>query len=139
MAAFFELTMIAIGLGLLSAGLSRVLVNQDDIRKVKKEVEFYKGKMNEAKKAGDMQKMNEHMKAMSKASFKQVGKNMRVTLVSAIIFFGALAWLSSQYQAVKAQLPFSLPVFESDLGWFSWYILVVIASTFVFRKLLGVE
>ncbi|MBI4020356.1 MAG: DUF106 domain-containing protein [Candidatus Aenigmarchaeota archaeon] len=134
-----ELTLVSAGLALLSALLSRVLVKQDEVRKLKKEVEFYRGKMNEAKRTGNMKEMNEHMKEMSKASFRQMGKNMKATLVSGVVFILALAWISEQFKGVLVQLPFWLPLFNLDMGWFWWYLIVVFVGTFAFRKLLGVE
>jgi uncharacterized membrane protein (DUF106 family) len=37
------------------------------------------------------------------------------------------------------QTPFQLPVFGQFLSWIWWYIIIIVPSSFLFRKLLGVE
>lgn len=44
-----------------------------------------------------------------------------------------------RFSRIVVLLPFSLPYFDNDFGWFMWYFLTSLILTFVFRKIVGVE
>ena len=134
-----EVLVISVALSIIMAILYRVLTNPEQIRNAKKEAEFYKEKMNKAQKSGDKAQTEKFMNEMLKAQKKQLGQNMKPMFASLIIFFIAFGWLGATYADLLVNLPFPIPFIGSELNWFWWYLIIVIPSTQICRKLLGVE
>jgi len=101
---FMEVTLISLGLSLLITIIYRFLTNPDEIRKIKDDTKFYKEKMNEAKKAGDVAKMNDYAKEMMNASQRQMRSSMKPMIASMLIFFLLLGWLNTEFGGVSADL-----------------------------------
>ncbi len=99
-----EILLIALGLSILSALVSKFLANQKELKKAKKDMEFFKSKMSEAKKAGNLKKVNEYSSEMLKASQRQFRHNMRPMLFSLIIFILAIGWIGALYGDVTVPL-----------------------------------
>ncbi len=139
MTAAFDILLFTLGVTFFYSLLSRVLVKPEEIRAIKKEIEEYKNKSNEAKKEKNTEKMNQAMSEILKANSKLFRKNMKPMIFSFVIFILALGWLGNAYAGAVIFLPFSLPFFGQDLGWFWWYLIIAIPSTIFFRKLIGLE
>ena len=139
MSAVLEILAFTFGVTLLYSIISRLLVKPGDVRALKKEIEQHKESMNQAKKENSTEKTNQAMSEMLKANQKLLRKNMKPLLASLVIFFIALSWLAGAYAGSVIILPFSLPFFGQDIGWFWWYLVITIPFTTLFRKLLGVE
>ncbi len=139
LSAFLQVTMVSLGLSFMLSLLYRFLTNPDEMKRIKKEMKFYKEKSSEAQKAGDKAKANEYMKDMMKASQQQFKQNMKPMMASMLVFFIVLGWMHSTFASVLVQLPVTIPFAGNDLGWFWWYILITIPCTMLFRKLLGVD
>ena len=133
-----EVLIVSVLLSVVMSVLYRFLVNPEEIRKIKREMEFYKEKANKAQKAGDKAEMSKYTNDMLKLSSKQMGKTMKPMFASMIIFFIALSWLAGTYGEMMVNLPFSIFGF-TELNWFWWYLIITFPCTILFRKLLGVE
>ena len=138
MLPFQEVLIVSVILSLVMSILYRVLVNPEDIRKIKREMEFYKEKANKAQKSGDKAEMNKCTNEMLKMSSKQMGKTMKPMFASMIIFFVVLSWLAGTYGEMMVSLPFTIFGF-TELNWFWWYLIITFPCTILFRKALGVE
>lgn len=138
MQAFIEVLLWSLGLSLVMVLLSKFLTNQKDLKKIKNEMQFFKEKMEKAKKAGDMKKAQEHMNDMLKSSNKQMGMTMKPLFVSMIIFFAAFQWLGSQYSTMVITLPVALPFLGAELNWFWWYVIITLPANIFLRKMLDV-
>ncbi len=136
----FEIVFIAsITLSFIIVVLTRLLTNPEDIRKIKKEMQFYREKVSEAQKAGDKAKVAEFTGDMMKASQKQLKHSIKPMFISIIVFMIAMWWLGGQFAELVIPLPFNMPFIGYELNWFWWYVIVTFAASLSLRKLVGVE
>lgn len=134
-----EVLIISLILSLIMVLLTKFLTNQDEIRKAKREMKFYQDKIKKAQKSEDKEAVSKLSKDMLKASSKQMKQSMKPMFVSLIIFVIALGWLTGEYGELLINLPITLPVLGNQLNWFWWYLIIVLPTSFIFRKMLGVE
>ncbi|MCK4497443.1 MAG: DUF106 domain-containing protein [Candidatus Aenigmarchaeota archaeon] len=134
-----EVLIISLVLSLIMVLLTKFLTNQDEIRKAKREMKFYQDKIKKAQKSEDKEAVSKLSKDMLKASSKQMKQSMKPMFVSLIIFVIALGWLTGEYGELLINLPITLPVLGNQLNWFWWYLIIVLPTSFIFRKMLGVE
>lgn len=155
MAALEEILLFTLAITLVSTLIARRLVNRDELRAVKDEIKMYRQKSAEARKAGDAQKANAYMKDIMRASQKQFRLNIKPSIISLILFVVALGFLREAYSGILFPLPVALPLLgqttvfggipfvtvavRDTIGWFWWYLLIAIPSTFIFRKLAGLQ
>ncbi|HJW97013.1 MAG TPA: EMC3/TMCO1 family protein [archaeon] len=139
--AYQEILIWGVLLSVASTLISRFLANQHEIKKAKKDMEFYRKKSSEAQKSGDLKKANEHMGEMMKASQRQLRLNFKAMMFSFLVFIIALGWFGSAYAEATVSSPIPIPfVVESgSMSWFWWYILTVLPFSTMFRKLLDVS
>lgn len=133
-----EIFLWSILLSLVTTLASIFLANQNEIRKAKKDMEFYRRKSTQAQKSGDIKKMNEYTSEMMKASSKQVKLNMKPMMLSLLVVVLAASWFASTYGEVKIASPISIPMLGSELNWFYWYLIVVFPFSMIFRKLFDI-
>jgi uncharacterized membrane protein (DUF106 family) len=117
---------------------SRFLANQQEVRKSKKDMEFYRSKATQAQKSGDIKKMNEYTSEMMKASSKQFRLNMKPMMFSFLIVILAASWFAVTYADAKILSPVNIPFLGNELNWFWWYIIIVLPFSTIFRKLMDV-
>jgi uncharacterized membrane protein (DUF106 family) len=99
-----EIFLWSIGLSLLMTIISKFLANQQEMRRAKKDMAFYREKATKAQKSGDLKKANEYTSEMLKASQKQFRQNLKPMMLSFLIFIIALGWLGSAYGDVVVSL-----------------------------------
>lgn len=133
-----EIFLWSIGLSLLMTIISKFLANQQEMRKAKKDMAFYREKATKAQKSGDLKKANEYTSEMLKASQRQFRQNLKPMMLSFLIFIVVLGWLNTTYSSVKIISPVPIPLLGSELNWFWLYIIIVLPLSMVFRKLLNV-
>lgn len=133
-----EIFIWSLGLSFLMTIASRLLANQQEMKKAKKDMEFFRNKATQAQKSGDVKKMNEYTGEMMKASSRQFKLNMKPMMFSFLIVILAASWFAAAYGEVKIASPISIPVLGSELNWFYWYIIIVLPFSTIFRKLLDV-
>lgn len=136
--AYQEIFIMSVGLSLLMTLASKFLVNQQEMKKAKKDMEFYRERASRAQKAGDLKKSNEYMSEMLKASQRQFRHNMKPMMFSFIIVIVAASWFGTAYADAMILSPVSIPFLGNELNWFWWYLLIVLPFSTVFRKLLDV-
>ena len=139
--AYQEILIWGVVLSIASTLISRFLANQQEIKKVKKDMEFYRKKSSEAQKSGDLKKANEHMSEMMKASQRQLRLNFKAMMFSFLVFIIALVWFGTTYADATIASPIPIPyvVEAGNMSWFWWYILIVLPFSTIFRKLLDVS
>jgi len=133
-----EIFLLSLGLSLLMTLASKFLANQQEMKKAKKDMEFFREKASKAQKAGDLKKSNEYMSEMLKASQKQFRHNMKPMMFSFLIVILAASWFATTYADAKILSPVNIPFLGNELNWFWWYILIVLPFSTIFRKLLDV-
>lgn len=133
-----EIFVWSVALSLLMTLASRFLANQREIKKARKDMEFYRSKATQAQKSGDVKKINEYTGEMMKASSKQFRLNMKPMMLSFLIVILAASWFAATYGTVKIASPINIPFLGNELNWFWWYVLIVLPFSTIFRKLLDV-
>jgi uncharacterized membrane protein (DUF106 family) len=136
--AYQEIFILSLGLSLLMTLASKFLANQQEMKKAKKDMEFFRDKASKAQKSGDLKKSNEYMSDMMKASSKQFRLNMKPMMFSFLIVILAASWFGVTYGTAKILSPVNIPFLGSQLNWFWWYVIIVLPFSTIFRKLLDV-
>lgn len=134
-----EILIITIFLGLVMVILTKILTNQDEIKRIKREMKFFQEKIKKAQGSGDKDAVSKLSNDMLKASGKQMKQSMRPMIVSLLVFGLAFWWLSITYGELAIALPITIPFFGSELNWFWWYFIIILPINFLFRKMVGVE
>jgi uncharacterized membrane protein (DUF106 family) len=136
--AYQEIFLLSLGLSLLMTLASKFLANQQEMKKAKKDMEFFRDKASKAQKSGDLKKSNEYMSDMMKASSRQFRLNMKPMMFSFLIVILAASWFGVTYGTAKILSPVNIPFLGSQLNWFWWYVIIVLPFSTIFRKLLDV-
>lgn len=146
-----QLMLFSIALALATSLVYRLLTDPEKIREIKKQVKHYNEKMKQARNSGDMEKVNKFMSKMGEVQKEQMGQMMKPLMVSFLIFIVSVGWLSQAYSELTVPLPTAFPYLSwsmegiplvgltTEYNWFWWYLVVLMPSTIIFRKLLGVE
>jgi uncharacterized membrane protein (DUF106 family) len=77
--------------------LQKLLVNQEEAKKIKEEVKELGNQMKEEQKQGNSTKATELMKEMMSKNSKMMSMTMRPMLVSFVVIILILPWLSGHY------------------------------------------
>jgi uncharacterized membrane protein (DUF106 family) len=136
---YIEVLMIATGLSLASVLISKYLGNQKGVKNLKAEMKSLNASIKKAQKAGDTKEMNRLSGNLMKLSSKQFQLNMKPMMFSMMLFFGMFAFFGTYYAELVIPAPFSIPFIGNSMGWFHWYLMIVLPGSFLFRKLLSVE
>lgn len=119
---------------------SKKLIDQNHALEIKKQIKNFQEKIKTAQKNKQTDEANRLMTQMLNLNSQQMKlmmKPMIPTMLFVILFF---PWLGFVYAGKQVLLlPVSLPLFGNDLGWFTWYIIVSIPLTMLFRKAMGVH
>lgn len=130
------LTVMASGISLVLMLANKLLVDQAKMKSLKDNMNFHKKKYNEAQKGGDAKAMSEHTNRMLDFNKQYMSSSMKPMLASGVIVLTVFPWMAGVFKDVVVALPFGPVV---PWGWLGWYFAVSIASTLVFKKLLGVQ
>lgn len=140
---------------------NKLLVDQDKLESIKKEMQEFQQEMREVQKSGDpksmekMQKQQMEMMGKQKDMMTMSFKPMIVTMVPILIVFW---WMAQQPQIshTVVELPriayyvLLVPIWhmfyhpaattpEFAIEWLGWYILCSFAMSQIFRKLMGLK
>jgi len=148
MTPVIELFLWSLLLAFITALLYRVLTKPNEMRRIKKEMAELKERSGRASKSGDTKQATQLMSEMMKLNQAMFRMNMKPMMASMILFFLILGWLAARFATLAVPLPFMLPIVTGafpfieltmQYDWFWWYLIVVVAGNFIFRKLLGVD
>ena len=134
-----ELMLWSMGLSGITVLISRFLADQKEIRKIRSEMSFFKEKMDQAKKSGDVAKAEQFMNDMLKASNKQLKHTMKPLMVSMVVFIVAFQFLGTQYADLTVMLPVALPFLGAEVNWFWWYFITIVPTSMFLRRFLDVQ
>lgn len=134
-----------IGLFILAAFVSLILtlpykflVDQKKMREHKEKIKEIQKQMKEVQKT-DPEKSNKLLSEMLALSNRQMMSNFKPMIPGMLLVLLVLPWVAVTFTGSIALLPFSLPFFGNDLGWLMWYFLASLPTTYIFRKMLGVQ
>ncbi|RZN47387.1 DUF106 domain-containing protein [archaeon] len=153
---YLVVIVLAIIVGTFMTLIQHFMVDQQELKKIRKEVSSFQGKMLKAQRANDKKAMRKlqlqkpQIDQLNQQMMKQNFKPLYVTMVPAIIFY---SWLRHTYSPMAAEavvhLPFSLfdlPVLSylhdgtiaaNELGAIGWYIVFVSFVSNSIRKMLN--
>jgi uncharacterized membrane protein (DUF106 family) len=153
---------IAIILALIITLANKLLVDQDRLQYLQKEMKVFQQEMNEARKSNDpkalekMQKKQMEFMNIQKEMMTNSFKPMIVTFIPILIVFG---WIGANsilndlivklptlaYYLLLVPLWHALPFYGGapaepmSITWLGWYILCSFAFSIIFRKVMGLK
>lgn len=136
---FMEIFGISMLMSMGSVLISKFVGDQSAVRNLKADMKKLNERIKKAQKAGNTKEMNKHSGDLMKLSGKQFQLNMKPMMVSMVLFIGMFWFFGAFYTGLVVQVPFSIPFIGNQLGWFHWYLIIVIPMSFLFRKVLAVE
>ncbi|MBI1972305.1 MAG: DUF106 domain-containing protein [Candidatus Aenigmarchaeota archaeon] len=136
---FLALTTISILLSSVTTLFYKVLVNQAEMKEVRKSMESYREAANAAQKEKNITKMNENVSRMMELNKKYFSLSTKPLLFSLVVFALVFPWMTGEFAGVTVKLPFSVPFVGASVGWFGWYFLLAVPSSVIMRKLLDVQ
>lgn len=128
--------------------LYRVLVDQKEMKKLKHELNYYQKRMKQAQKTGKKEDVQKFLCEMTKLQKKQFALNIRPMMISMFIFVLLFLWIASNYSNLSVKLPIPLPYISWDFpiihitreyNWFWWYFILILLTSFISRKLIGIQ
>ena len=113
----------------------KFLSNQEVMKKLKEESEFFKEEMKKFK--NEPAKLIELQKKAMETSFKYMQHSMRPTLFTLVPLLIIFGWLRNTFTAGETliNLPFSVPLIGSSIGWLGTYIISSLIFNLILRKL----
>ena len=114
----------------------KYLSDQEAMKKLKGESEFHREEMKKFK--NDPQKMIELQKKAMETSFKYMQHSMRPTLFTLVPLLIIFGWLGNTFKTAGEtliNLPFSVPLIGSSIGWLGTYIISSLIFNLILRKL----
>jgi uncharacterized membrane protein (DUF106 family) len=139
MAPIAEVTILTISLAFIISLVYRVFTDPKEIRRIKEHLASYREKIKKAQKSGNAKEVNKFTDEMLRLQREQFGKSFKPMMVTFLVFLIALRIFDTYYSEVVITSPFSIPFAGTEFGWFVWYFLLIIPTTMIFRKLLGVD
>jgi uncharacterized membrane protein (DUF106 family) len=136
---YMEVLAISVLMAFASVMISKLASNQGAIRNLKAEMKSLNEKVKRAQKAGDTKEMNRHSGDLMKLSGKQMQMSMKPMMISMMLFVAVFWFFGAYYTGLVVPSPVNIPFIGNQLGWFHWYIIIVLPGSFLFRKLLVVE
>jgi uncharacterized membrane protein (DUF106 family) len=136
---YIEVLAISVAMALATVMVSKLASNQRAIRNLKAEMKSLNERVKKAQKAGDTKEMNRHSSELMKLSGRQMQMNMKPMMISLMLFMAMFWFFGAYYTELVIPSPVNIPFVGNQLGWFHWYIIIVLPGSFLFRKLLGVE
>jgi uncharacterized membrane protein (DUF106 family) len=127
------------GMSALSVLISKFAGNQTAVKNLKSEMKALNDKIKKAQKSGNTTEMNKHSGDLMKLSGKQFQLNMRPMMISMVFFLAVFWFFGAYYTELIVAAPFSIPLLGNQLGWFHWYLIIVLPMSFFFRKVFSVE
>ncbi len=117
----------------------KFLSDQKVMKILKEESEFFKEEMKKFK--NEPQKLLELQKKAMETSLKYMRHSLKPTLFTLIPLLIIFNWLSKTFSGSEKliNLPFSLPLIGSGLGWLGIYIISSIIFNIILRKLLKIN
>ena len=136
---YMEVLAISVFMAFATVMVSKFASNQRAIKNLKLEMKSLNEKVKKAQKAGDTKEMNRFSSELMKLSGKQMHMNMKPMMISLMLFMAVFWFFGAYYAELTVPSPINIPFIGNQLGWFHWYLIIVLPGSFLFRKLLAVE
>ncbi len=138
---------VSVLIALITTIVTSKVIDQEEMKSNKRRLKEFQEKLKTTREKGDekkLKKIQSQMLEVQSEVMKGSFKPMLYTFVPIIIVF---QWLS-QYETLQTYinmyqhlvtLPFTLPIFGSELGWLGWYIVCSFMSSTVIRKVFNLH
>ncbi|ODS37391.1 hypothetical protein BEH94_04530 [Candidatus Altiarchaeales archaeon WOR_SM1_SCG] len=132
-----EIALISAALAFMSAMVTKIFLSEEGKAAKEKLKELQKDMKNAQKKGHvkKMQKLQGEMMTTMMESFRHQFKPMLITMGPFLLVFW---WLKGNYEwmGTIVNLPITLPIIGSGLGWLGWYFLCILVISIPLNKLL---
>ncbi len=135
---YAEMIIWASLLSLLTVILTKLLTDQELMRRIKADMKEFNDKIKSAQKAGKTDEANKLTNQMLKMSSKQMQQSMKPMVFTFGIFILAIWFFNAYYSELIVAVPINLPFLGNSLNWFWWYFIIIFGTNFLFRKLFDV-
>ena len=119
-------------------GINKLMINRKVAKEIKNKLAIVKENLTKAQKEGKKEEINKFLSeymAINNQYLRQTFKVMIVTFIVVIVLF---PWANTKFTGITvAQLPFTLPIIGTNMGWIAWYILVSVSGSWLLRKFIG--
>jgi len=132
--AIFILSVIVV---FLITIIYRFTQDKEKLKSIREQQKEKQAKMKELQKTNP-EEANKMASEMFKLNNEQLRANMKPLLLTFIIVFALLPWISSVFKGPVVSLPVSLPFLGNEIDWLWWYLIISIPLNTIFRKLLDV-
>ncbi len=136
---YMEVLAISVIMSLATVLVSKFASNQGAIKNLKLEMKTLNARIKKAQKAGDTKEMNSLSSELMKLTPKQMQMSMKPMMISLMLFMAVFWFFGAHYTELVVKSPLNIPFIGNQLGWFHWYLIIVLPGSFLFRKLLAVE
>ncbi len=134
---FIIATLVSVLINIITA----YTMDIEKMKSMKEKLKKIQEQMKDAHKSKNtkkMQKLQMEMMNIQREMFKQSFKPMLISFLPIIAILSWLSWKIPKNISI-VELPFNLPIFGNDLGWFGWYIFVSIAVSPIIKKVMKLE
>jgi uncharacterized membrane protein (DUF106 family) len=112
-----EIFLWALLISFIISLIYRIFTKPEEIRQLKKDMTFYRGKLKEAQKNKDTKKMNDYSSEMMKLSQKQMKHNMKPMFITMGVVIILLGFIHNAYSVVAVETP---QTGGEGMGYFSY-------------------
>jgi len=126
---------ISLALAIMSALVRKAVLDANKLKLMKEEMKEQQKILKEATKSNDtkkMQRAQEHLMKLTMENMQYSFKPMLITFIPFILIF---YWSQGQYASTGTVAT----IFNFELGWLGWYILISLISSIIINKLLNVS
>lgn len=135
-----ELCMLVAGtsaLSLFSTMVQKKMIDLDLVRTLKADMKKLQKEAKECK--NDVDKLSKLTSKQLELSKELMSQQMKPTLVSSLPILLAFFIFGKYFSEVAIALPVTLPFIGAQIGWIGTYILVMLVTSLLFRKAMGMD
>ncbi|MEM7821197.1 MAG: EMC3/TMCO1 family protein [Candidatus Aenigmatarchaeota archaeon] len=132
-----SLLIISTILTLIAFFLNRVFVDRNFLKEIKNKMDEIRANLINAQKNGNSEEMNRFLGEMMKLNREYIRHTLKATIISILILAIFLPWMKYKFSGMVVATPFNIPIIGSTLSWLYWYMLIAIAISWFFNKLLS--
>lgn len=126
---------ISIALAIMSALVRKAVLDMKKLNRMKEEMKEQQKIMKESTKSGDTKKMQVAQERLMKLTMENMKYSFKPMLITFIPFIMIFYWIQGQYSSIGTVAT----VFNFDLGWLGWYLIISVLSSIIINKFLKVS
>ncbi|MGC9310734.1 MAG: EMC3/TMCO1 family protein [Candidatus Aenigmatarchaeota archaeon] len=131
------LVVVTGALSLISTIIQKKMIDVDLVRTLKADMKKLQQEMKKHRQNPD--KTMELSKKQLEISKQIMSQQMKPSMISSVPVLIAFVLFGKFFEGLTLALPFALPYVGAELGWLGIFILVMLTTSIIFRKALGMD